>query len=307
MNHNKIYYRIGPHVLRIGGIPPLEPAALLPPYAPFVLSEEGGKKAPEIIDVDLRLVEAPVQEADDTFPHPVSFEWENSLCTLRRRADGSCRISIAPLDNPSAEACAECSGMFRRNVILIPEALLPEASFVVDNFLMMIYAFATAVCGTLMVHASVIEYEGRGYLFLGKSGTGKSTHARLWLKNIAGSRLLNDDNPVVAADPLTGQVKVYGTPWSGKTPCYLNKSVPVGAFVRLEQAPCNDISRLTAVRAFASILPSCSCVKQETEIYKGIIDSVTQIAMQIPVFHLKCLPDRDAAYLSMRTVCRTKT
>lgn len=306
MDYNKIYYRIGPHVLRIGGVPPLEPAALLPSFSPFMLPEEDGRNAVDVMEVDIRLADVPLPEADDVYRNPVSFEWENSLCTLRRRADGSYQIAIAPLDNPSAEACAECGDMFRRNVIFLPEALLSEASFVVDNFLMMIYAFAFAGSGTLMVHASVIEYEGRGYLFLGKSGTGKSTHARLWLKNIAGSRLLNDDNPVVAADPLTGQVKVYGTPWSGKTPCYLNKSVPVGAFVRLEQAPCNDISRLTAVRAFAAILPSCSCIKQDAEIYKGIIDSVTQIATRIPVFHLKCLPDRDAAYLSMQTVCRTK-
>ena len=303
MNQTNTYYRVGPHVLRIGGAEPLEPSALLPSFAPFVLPVEEGEKAAEVIEADIGPSEvAAVTDVEDTFPQPVSFEWENARCTLRRRADGSYRIGIAPLDNLAAEAYADCADRFRRNVIHLPEALHPMAPFVVNNFLMMIYTFATAERGTLMVHASVIRYEGRGYLFLGKSGTGKSTHTRLWLKHIEGSRLLNDDNPVVALDPKTGEATVYGTPWSGKTPCYLNESVPVGAFVRLEQAPANDISRLTATYAFAALLPSCSCLKQDAAIYKGIIDTVTHIATRIPVCHLKCLPDEAAARLSMQTI-----
>lgn len=307
MNQTNTYYRVGPHVLRIGGAEPLEPSALLPSFAPFVLPVEEGEKAAEVIEADIRPSEvAAVTDVEDTFPQPVSFEWENARCTLRRRADGSYRIGIAPLDNLAAEAYADCADRFRRNVIHLPEALHPMAPFVVNNFLMMIYTFATAERGTLMVHASVIRYEGRGYLFLGKSGTGKSTHTRLWLKHIEGSRLLNDDNPVVALDHKTGEATVYGTPWSGKTPCYLNESVPVGAFVRLEQAPANDISRLTATYAFAALLPSCSCLKQDAAIYKGIIDTVTHIATRIPVCHLKCLPDEAAARLSMQTVTQAR-
>ena len=303
MNLTNTYYRVGPHVLRIGSVEPLETSVLLPSFAPFVLPAEEGEKAAEVIEVDICPNEvAAVTDVEDTFPQPVSFEWENARCTLQRRADGNYRIGIAPLDNLAVEAYADCADRFRRNVISLPEALHPIAPFVVNNFLMMIYTFATAERGTLMVHASVIRYEGRGYLFLGKSGTGKSTHTRLWLKHIAGSRLLNDDNPVVALNPKTGEIIVYGTPWSGKTPCYLNESVPVGAFVRLEQAPANAISRLTATHAFAALLPSCSCLKQDAAIYKGIIDTVTRIATRIPVCHLKCLPDEAAARLSMQTV-----
>lgn len=303
MDQTNNYYRVGPHVLRIGCVEPLETSALLPSFAPFALPVEEGEKAAEVIEVDICPSEvAAVTDVEDTFPQPVSFEWENARCTLRRRADGNYRIGIAPLDNLAVEAYADCTDRFRRNVISLPEALHPMAPFVVNNFLMMIYTFATAERGTLMVHASVIRYEGHGYLFLGKSGTGKSTHTRLWLKYIEGCRLLNDDNPVVAFDPKTGEATVYGTPWSGKTPCYLNESVPVGAFVRLEQAPANAISRLTATPAFAALLPSCSCLKQDAAIYKGIIDTVTRIATRIPVCHLKCLPDEAAACLSMQTV-----
>lgn len=302
MDRTSTYYRIGPHVLRIGSIPSLDPNVLLPSFAPFVLLSEERKDAEEFIEVDI--YQGGTAVAEDTFPEPVSFEWENACCTLRRRKDGNYQIGIAPLKDHSIEAYADSTDGFCRNTVFIPEVLHSMAPFLVDNFLMMIYTFATAGQGTLMVHASVIQYNGYGYLFLGKSGTGKSTHTRLWLRHIEGCRLLNDDNPVVAIDPHTGQVIVYGTPWSGKTPCYLNESVPVRGFIRLEQAQENSINRLTSAYAFAALLPSCSCLKQDSVIYNGIIDTVTDIATRIPIYNLRCLPDEAAALLCMQAVTK---
>lgn len=302
MKQTNLFYRIGPHLLRITGHSPLEPSVLLPSFAPFRLSTCEEQQAIEAIEVDICPCDTEVHEAQDTFAQPVFFDWEGMRCTIRRLSNGDYQLGIAPLSHPDTVAYAECSRHFRCNRLYIPEALLPHASFVVNNFLMMIYTFATAAQGTLMVHASVVLHAGKGYLFLGKSGTGKSTHASLWLKHIEGTRLLNDDNPVVAVDPKTGQVTVYGTPWSGKTPCYLNESAPVSAIVRLAQAPYNEIERLPGTRAFAALLPSCSCLRQDMDIYRGIIDTVTHVAMHIPLCNLRCLPDKAAARLCMQTV-----
>ena len=126
--------------------------------------------------------------------------------------------------------------------------------FAVNNALMVLYAIATASYDTALFHAAVVRYQERGYMFLGKSGTGKSTHAGLWLKYNEGSTLLNDDNPVVRfykdADGK-GFAKVFGSPWSGKTPCYKNEECVLGGFVLLAQAPYNEISRLRGVQAYA--------------------------------------------------------
>ena len=77
--------------------------------------------------------------------------------------------------------------------------------FAIDNALMVMFALATADKDTLLFHAAVVSHEGRGYMFLGPSGTGKSTHARLWLQHIEGTELVNDDNPIVKVirPPLT--------------------------------------------------------------------------------------------------------
>ena len=92
---------------------------------------------------------------------------------------------------------------------------------------------------SIAIHSSVIVHSGRAVLFLGESGTGKSTHTRLWREHIPGAQLLNDDSPIVRV--VEGVPTVFGSPWSGKTPCYRNESYPIAAFVRLVQAPHNRI------------------------------------------------------------------
>ena len=68
--------------------------------------------------------------------------------------------------------------------------------------------------GRMLLHAAVLEYDGNGYAFLGKSGTGKSTHTGLWLKHVPSSKIVNGDKPILQyVDP---QFIVYGTPWMGK-------------------------------------------------------------------------------------------
>ena len=168
-------------------------------------------------------------------------------------------------------------------------------SFAVDNALMLMYAARSIAYDTLLIHASVIRHSDAGYVFLGKSGTGKSTHSRLWIENIAGTVLLNDDNPVVRVHG--DDVTVYGTPWSGKTPCYRNENVPLKAFVRLSQAPYNRIGRLPILNSYASLLPSCSCMRWDRASTDALHSAVEKVVGKVGGWHLECLPDAEAALL----------
>ena len=173
--------------------------------------------------------------------------------------------------------------------------------FQLNTSLMIQYTFATAGLGTLLLHASVTRYEGRGNLFFGVSGTGKSTHTGLWLKHIPGTDLMNDDNPVVRFCP-DGVARVYGSPWSGKTPCYRNVEAPIGAFLQLKQAPYNRISRMGVTATFASLLPSCSVMKWDERDYVATCDTVGAIMQAVPTYLLECLPDEAACRLSYETI-----
>ena len=172
-------------------------------------------------------------------------------------------------------------------------------SFGVNNAMMVMYALATANSQTALFHSSVVSYQGKAYMFLGHSGTGKSTHSSLWLKHIEGTELVNDDNPVVRI--IDGVARVYGSPWSGKTPCYRNVVYPVGAIVKLDQTPYNEIKRLKGVRAYAAVVPSISGKRWDKQLAEGLHETENQLAQIVPVWHLDCLPDEAASRLFCNT------
>lgn len=162
------------------------------------------------------------------------------------------------------------------------------------------FSLASAPFGTLMVHSSVVSHNGKAWMFLGKSGTGKSTHTRLWLRNIEGCSLMNDDHPVIRV--VDSVPMVYGSPWSGKTPCYKNVCAPAGGIVRLKQAPFNRISRLGIIESYAALLPSCSGISWEKKLGEGRSRTVEKVITSVPMWSLECLPDAEAAFLCHDTI-----
>lgn len=172
--------------------------------------------------------------------------------------------------------------------------------FGINNALMVMFALATADKQTALFHSSVVSYNGRGYMFLGKSGTGKSTHSSLWLRYINGTALVNDDNPVVRVFPEGA--RVYGSPWSGKTPCYRSVSYPIGGIVQLSQAPYNKIRRLNGIEAYAALVPSISGKRWDKSVADGLHETENMLAKQVGVWHLECLPDEAAAQLCNQTI-----
>lgn len=184
-----------------------------------------------------------------------------------------------------------CSDIYREGKLVVTGQFRKLA---VDNALMIMYALATARERTALFHAAVVSNGGKGYMFLGPSGTGKSTHARLWLENIPATALLNDDNPVVRIGG-DGVARVYGSPWSGKTPCYRNADYPLGGIVLLSQAPYNAIHRLSGIRAYSALLPAISGKRWDRRNADGLHATENTLASTVAVWHLQCLPDRAAA------------
>ena len=184
------------------------------------------------------------------------------------------------------------------NVVYFNGQLMPR---LVRFALWIAYGLVTMPHQTVAIHTSVIEYKGRTVLFLGESGTRKSTHTRLWRENIEGAVLLNDDSPMLRI--IDGKPWMFGSPWSGKTPCYKQESYPLAACVRLSQAPYNKIQRLSIPQAYAALHPSCPPdFAYDDALYDYISETIGEVLAQVPLYHLACLPDADAARLSCQTV-----
>lgn len=176
-----------------------------------------------------------------------------------------------------------------------------EGLFALNNTAMLMFAFRTASLDTLEMHASVVVNSGKAFLWLAKSGTGKSTHSRLWLENVPGSTLLNDDNPVVRVME-DGHTEVFGTPWSGKTPCYKNEHYPAGAFTEIVRGAENRITRKKILEAYALLYSSSSGFKADPAMADGLNASYEKIISATPCFTLECRPDANAARVSSETL-----
>ncbi len=176
----------------------------------------------------------------------------------------------------------------------------PRMGEFVSWLLMVVFGQVGLQHRLILIHASDIVYqEKQGVAFLGKSGTGKSTHSRLWLQHIPDTELLNDDNPVVRLEQ-DGRIMIYGTPWSGKTPCYKNKRVEFKGFVRLEQAPHNRFTWKKGMESLVTVLPSCTALRWNKDLFNAMTDTLSQLVDQVNVGHLECLPNADAAQISYK-------
>ncbi|HBC39384.1 MAG TPA: hypothetical protein DC016_10960, partial [Porphyromonadaceae bacterium] len=144
---------------------------------------------------------------------------------------------------------------------------------------------------------SVTELNGKALVFLGKSGTGKSTHSRLWREFVPDCTLLNDDEPLIRVfedEP----VRVYGAPWSGSTACFRNASAEVAAFIHLYQSPENRLTRLRNVEALSSLYASAAMLRSDAGNKDRVLDVVAAVLQRVPVYRLDCRPDYEAVSLT---------
>lgn len=198
-----------------------------------------------------------------------------------------------------SKGCLICSKDCREGRIIMMSDI---STTIFERLLIFMYALATAGNDTLLLHAVVVSCEGKGYMFIGPSGTGKSTHARMWLLNVEGTKLVNDDFPVVR-DGV-----VYGSPWGGlKTPCHRNVSYPIGGIVSLSQASCNKIHRISGIETYLTLycrdFVSFLGYPIAEDIAEGMHQTKDKLAQTIPMWHLECLPDEAAARLCHDTIC----
>ena len=152
------------------------------------------------------------------------------------------------------------------------------------------------------LHASAVEVDGKAYLFSAPSGTGKSTHTRLW-QQIFGERacVFNDDKPALRY--LDGKWYAYGTPWCGKDGINVNRKVPLAGICFLKQAPHNRIRSLTAKEAIPKLMTQTIRGFRNQERLLLLLSHMDYLMQSIPVFELENRPELEAAQLSYETMC----
>lgn len=152
-----------------------------------------------------------------------------------------------------------------------------------------------------LLHASAVVYENKAYLFSAPSGTGKSTHTSLWLKEFPGAEILNDDKPAIRI--FDDGIYVYGTPWSGKTDQSINRKVPLQGIAFLKRGEENSIAEMPSINALANLLNQTIRPGQK-EYANALLDLINQIIKRVPIYQLSCNMDPSAAHLSYETMSK---
>lgn len=288
MNPSNLTFLVAGKYFRVHFTDGTDGRRLLHSYAPFFVKEA---KDELMLDMEVGPGLVDTEAEGNTIG---TFDVGGNNHSVYLLADGGYKMVIDTLEGSRACAFRTNADFSRCHVSLFGSD--GDKAFGLNNAVMIAFAFSGAHHRLLLFHSSVTMNNGRAYMFLGKSGTGKSTHSDLWVKHIAGSEILNDDNPAVILKDEG--VFVCGTPWSGKRNYYKQLTVPVGAIVRLEQAPHNEIHREGKLQAFASLLSSVSSMIWDKPSYDAICDTLSAVAMKVPVFHLKNRPEEAAARMS---------
>ncbi len=154
---------------------------------------------------------------------------------------------------------------------------------------------------TILFHSSAIAVDGEGYLFTAKSGTGKSTHTRLWRELFAERAVMvNDDKPLLRI--TENGILAYGTPWDGKHHLSSNIAVPLKAICILVRAESNHIEKIMKSSAYPMLLQQTYRPENSFKIKKTLklIDKILNV---VPIYKLECnmnIKAAETAYNAMK-------
>ena len=185
------------------------------------------------------------------------------------------------------ELTSEGESMLRVGPETTPSAVL--------NMLMVAFLPVVARNNGLLLHASLVEYDGRAVAFTASSGTGKSTQADLWHEHL-GAEIMNGDRAF--ARRFDGEWRAYGSPWAGSSPYVRNVMAPLAAVVVLEQAPENRIRRLGAAEVMARLYNNVRYPFWDEGATAASLETLDALVREVPVYLLACRPDGEAVRIT---------
>ena len=152
----------------------------------------------------------------------------------------------------------------------------------------------------LLFHGSVMAYKGKAYLFTAASGTGKTTHCRLWLSQIPGTYVLNGDKPLLRIEE--DRVLACGTPWQGKEQYGKNEILPLEAICILTRDSTNHIEALSFHDAFPTLIAQSNRTP-ETKALLHTLSLTERLGKLTRLYRLGCNMEPEAALISFHAMC----
>lgn len=154
-----------------------------------------------------------------------------------------------------------------------------------------LFSYAVLNRHACVLHGVVMEHEGRGILVTAASGTGKTTHTRMW-RDRENALILNGDRCLCRK--IDGAWYAYGMPWSGSSGEYINRRVPVSAIVSLRQGAHNQVRRMNTFESAVCLMQRIFAPVWRCDMQERAFDYTEELASEIPVLELSCRPDYES-------------
>lgn len=147
-----------------------------------------------------------------------------------------------------------------------------------------------------LMHGAAMSADGKGYLFTAPSGTGKTTHIRMW-QECFPERVgcINGDKPIVRK--IDGQFCFCGSPWRGKERYGSTDVLPIGGICLLERAKENTIQKVTAAEIFPQLSHQVYFQKDQKQLIR-FLDLFDEMLSSVPIYRMGCNMDPSAAQMS---------
>lgn len=138
-----------------------------------------------------------------------------------------------------------------------------------------------------IMHGATITYQDKGLMFTAQSGTGKSTHIKLWKKHFGKDvDIVNGDKPIVRV--FNDGIKVYGTPYSGKECWHKNRSANLDSICIVQRGTTNKICKITSEEAILPLYQQIFIPKDNEIVAGKILDLFNHLLISTPIYVLQC-------------------
>ena len=215
---------------------------------------------------------------------------------------GSAPYRVAWMDRDFSAGRVVIDGRYLRDETRVDPIHFPLAELVAIQRL--------ARSGGVEFHAcGIVDRRGRGALFVGQSGHGKTTTAKLWASRedvtiLSDDRIIVRTSPTAAAVPplqmerdgarIGGEVRMYGTPWHGDGMFAANLTAVPRAIFLLEHGSENEVVPISGAAAIAALFARCFPPFWDAESVEAVLATIERVVESVPCFWLRFLPDQSA-------------
>jgi len=161
------------------------------------------------------------------------------------------------------------------------------------------FFYMAALQGRYAIHSASICYQGRGYLFSGPSGMGKSTQANLW-KSCYRVSIWNGDVNLISLE--SDGPRLWGVPWNGTSGIYTRGSIPLGGLIFLRQSLKNQVVIPSASDRMVATIQRLISPTYTPELFEKALDVCQLLQEQIPMWRLYCDTTTEAAQVMKEAI-----